>query len=106
MNIIGLIPIKGLPTTFEGKNLLIESIKYLKSCELISDIYVSTDNSETAELAINNGGLAPFIRPIELSDESVSLPDVLKYTIEEIEKIRKVDLVVIVEENYPFRPEG
>ena len=106
LNIIGLIPIKGLPTTFEGKNLLIESIKYLKSCELISDIYVSTDNSETAELAINNGGLAPFIRPIELSDESVSLPDVLKYTIEEIEKIRKVDLVVIVEENYPFRPEG
>ena len=57
-------------------------------------------------MAINNGGLAPFIRPIELSDESVSLPDVLKYTIEEIEKIRKVDLVVIVEENYPFRPEG
>ena len=34
------------------------------------------------------------------------MPDVLKYTIEQIEKTRKVDLVVIVEENYPFRPLG
>ena len=30
----------------------------------------------------------------------------MKYSVEEIEKIRKVDLVVIVEENYPFRPKG
>ncbi len=104
LKIIGLIPIKGLPTTFEKKNLLIESIKYLRSCELISDIYVSTDNEDTVRIARNNGALAPFIRPIELSAGDVSLPDVLKYTIEEIEKVRKVDLVVIVEENYPFRP--
>ena len=61
---------------------------------------------ETANLAKANGGLAPFIRPIKLSAEDVSLLDVLKYTIEEIEKVRKIDLVVIIEENYPFRPEG
>ena len=95
-----------MPTTFEGKNLLIESIKYLKSCKLISEIYVSTDNEDTAKVARDNGALTPFIRPIELSDENVSLPDVLKYTIEEIEKFRNVDLVVIAEENYPFRPIG
>ena len=106
LNIIGIIPIKGLPTTFKGKNLLIESINYLKSCELISEIFVSTDNEETAKVARDNGGLTPFIRPIELSAKGISLPDVLKYTIKEIEKVRKVDLVVIVEENYPFRPEG
>ncbi len=106
LNIIGIIPIKGLPTIFEKKNLLVESIKYLQSCELISDIFISTDNVDTAEVAKANGGLAPFIRPIGLSDETVSLPDVLKYTIEQIEKTRKVDLVVIVEENYPFRPLG
>ena len=106
LNIIGIIPIKGLPTIFEGKNLLIESINYLKSCELISDVYVSTDSMETAQVARENGGLTPFVRPPELSDENVSLPDVLKYTIEKIEKVRKVDLVVIVEENYPFRPPG
>ena len=106
LDIIGIVPIKGSPTTFEGKNLLVESIKYLKSCELISDIYVSTDDKDTAELAKDAGALAPFIRPLELSADNVSLPDVLKYTIEKIEKVRKVDLVVIVEENYPFRPEG
>ena len=106
LNIISIVPIKGLPTIFEGKNLLIESIKYLKSCKLISDIYVSTDNEDTAKVARDNGALAPFIRPIELSDINVSLPDVLKYTIEEIEKYRNVDLVVIAEENYPFRPIG
>ena len=106
LNIIGIVPIKGLPTTFEGKNLLVESLEYLKSCKLISDIYVSTDNEETAKLARDNGGLTPFIRPIELSAENVSLPDVLKYTIEKIEDLRNVDLAVIVEENYPFRPAG
>ncbi len=106
LNIIGVVPIKGLPSTFEGKNLLIESIKYLKSCDLISEIYISTDNEDTAKIAIDNGALAPFIRPLDLSAENVSLPDVLKYTIEKIEEVRKVDLVVIVEENYPFRPVG
>ena len=30
----------------------------------------------------------------------------LKFSLDEIEKIRKVDLVVIIEENYPFRPDG
>ena len=34
------------------------------------------------------------------------MTDVFKYTIEEIEKFRNVDLVVIAEENYPFRPTG
>ncbi len=106
LNIIAIVPIKGLPTTFEGENLLIKSLEYLNSCQLISDIYVSTDNKETAKLARDNGGLTPFIRPIELSAENVSLPDVLKYTIDEIEKFREIDLVVIVEENYPFRPKG
>ena len=106
LNIIGIIPIKGSPTTFESKNLLIESIKYLKSCELISDIYVSTDNEDTAVIAKDNGASAPFIRPMELSAKTASLPDVLKYSIEKIERLRNVDLAVIVEENYPFRPEG
>ena len=106
LNIIGIIPIKGSPTTFESKNLLVESIKYLKSCELISDVYVSTDNEDTAMVAKNNGALAPFIRPIELSATDVSLSEVLKYTIEKIENLRNVDLAVIVEENYPFRLTG
>ena len=106
LNIIGIIPIKGSPTTFESKNLLIESIRYLKSCDLISDVYVSTDNKDTAMVAKDNGALAPFIRPIELSATNVSLPEVLKYTVEEIENLRNVDLVVIAEENYPFRPTG
>ena len=106
LNIIGVIPIKGSPTHFEGKNLLIESIEYLKECKLISEIYVSTDNLETAKIAKKIGGLVPFIRPIELSSKNIGLPDVLKYTVEEIEKLRKIDLVIIIEENYPFRPKG
>ena len=68
--------------------------------------YVSTDNEDTVKIARDNGAAAPFIRPIKLSANNVSLPDVLKYTIEKIEKFRNVELVVIVEENYPFRPTG
>ncbi len=106
LNIIGLIPIKGKPTDFEGKNLLVKSIDYLKECKLISDIFVSTDNENTAQIARDNGVKSPFIRPPELSLPSVGLPEVMQFSLNEIEKIRKVDLVVIVEENYPFRPKN
>ena len=54
------------------------------------------------------GDLTPsqiYVRNKEKSANEVGLKsDVLKYTVEEIEKVRKIDLVVIVEENYPFRP--
>ena len=72
LNIVGVIPIKGFQTNFEGKNLLIESIRYLQSCNLVSEIFVSTDNAETAKIAEDNGARSPFIRPIELSAESVA----------------------------------
>ena len=106
LNIIGLIPLKGSATIYNKENLLIKSIEFLKSSKLVEEVYISTDNEHTANLAKKNGALAPFIRPSYLSSPSVGLPEVLKFSLDEIEKIRKVDLVVIIEENYPFRPDG
>ena len=106
LNIIGLIPVKGSATIYNKENLLIKSIEFLKSSKLVEEVYISTDNEHTANLAKKNGALAPFIRPSHLSSPSVGLPEVLKFSLDEIEKIRKVDLVVIIEENYPFRPDG
>ncbi len=106
LNIIGLIPVKGSATIYNKENLLIKSIEFLKSSKLVEEVYISTDNEHTADLAKKNGALAPFIRPSYLSSPSVGLPEVLKFSLDEIEKIRKVDLVVIIEENYPFRPDG
>ena len=106
LNIIGLIPLKGSATIYNNENLLIKSIEFLKSSKLVEEVYISTDNEHTANLAKKNGASAPFIRPSYLSSPSVGLPEVLKFSLDEIEKIRKVDLVVIIEENYPFRPNG
>ncbi len=106
LNIIGLIPLKGSATIYNNENLLIKSIEFLKSSKLVEEVYISTDNEHTANLAKKNGALAPFIRPSYLSSPSIGLPEVLKFSLDEIEKIRKVDLVVIIEENYPFRPNG
>ncbi len=106
LNIIGLIPLKGSATIYNNENLLIKSIEFLKSSKLVEEVYISTDNEHTANLAKKNGASAPFIRPSYLSSPSVGLPEVLKFSLDEIEKIRKVDLVVIIEENYPFRPDG
>ena len=106
LNIIGLIPLKGSATIYNNENLLIKSIEFLKSSKLVEEVYISTDNEHTANLAKKNGASAPFIRPSYLSSPSIGLPEVLKFSLDEIEKIRKVDLVVIIEENYPFRPDG
>ncbi len=75
--IIALIPArsgsKGVPNknirNLCGHTLLEWSIQACKQCNLIDEIYVSTDSKEYREMSINYGAKAPFLRPENISSD-------------------------------------
>jgi len=106
-SIIAILPIRGKPIKYGRKYLMELTIKKILKDKLIDDIYVSTDNSETAKIAKMMGAKCPFIRPKNLTDKLTDLVSVAKHTLEQIEK-RSIfpDLVYIVTESFPLREEN
>ena len=70
-------------------------------------MFVSTDSEDTAKIAIKAGAKCPFLRPKEFSEKFVNLEAVQKFSLEKIEELGIFpDLVVHLEETFPFRPDG
>lgn len=67
---------KGIPNKnikhFAGKPLIVWSIEQAKKSKYISRIFVNTDGQDIANIAIENGAEVPFLRPIELSDDTAT----------------------------------
>ena len=104
LEITAIIPIKGLSRDIGGEKLLKYTIDSALESKFINNIVVSTDSQETADFAKSQGVMAPFLRPQELSMEYVAITDVLMYTLKQIECLNiKSDLIVLLEETYPFR---
>lgn len=104
-NIIAIIPIRGQTPSVNNTCLLDYTIRSAKNSKFLKEIIVSTDNEETAKMATKLGAKTPLLRPKELSEEFVDITEVLKFSLEQIEESRKIpDLVIILEETYPFRP--
>ena len=107
LKIVAIIPVKGKCISVNGQPLLIHSIDSLKKSKLIDEIFVSTDSEETAKIAIKAGAKCPFLRPKEFSEPFVNLEAVQKFSLEKIEELGTFpDLVVHLEETFPFRPDG
>ena len=74
---------------------------------MVDDIYVSTENKETATTAKKLGAKCPFIRPKSLADKSIDLISVAKHTLEKIEKKNIFpDLIYVITESFPLREEN
>ncbi len=62
---------KGVPKKnlriFNGRPLIAWSIDQALSCEFISEVYVSTDSEEIAQVARSFGAKVPFLRPMRLA---------------------------------------
>jgi glycosyltransferase involved in cell wall biosynthesis len=105
LKIIAIIPIKGESKLIDGNPLLKYSIDSLKKSKYIDRIFVSTDSQKTADLATRLGAECPYIRPKNLSDPFINLEKVQEYSLNRIEsEILIPDLVVHLEETFPFRP--
>jgi GT2 family glycosyltransferase len=105
LEITAIIPSIG-PPEYVGDSALIRwTIKHCQDSELINRIVVSTDNEETATRAIELGASVPFLRDSSLSEDYVSIEQVLNYTLHQLEE-RDVypDVLVLAEPTFPFRP--
>lgn len=77
MSCVAIIPARGgskrIPRKnikeFCGKPLIAYTIETALKCGLFSEVVVSTDDAEIAEVAKRYGASVPFIRPKELSDD-------------------------------------
>jgi len=107
LRIVAIVPVRGASKKVSRTTLLDYTIRAAKSSRYIKDVVVATDVEETAELARSLGARAPFLRPKDLSEQYVDVADVFRYALEQIEAADGVpDLVVTLEETYPFRSPG
>ena len=110
--IIALIPArsgsKGVPhkniKSLCGYTLLEWSIAACKKCELIDDIYVSTDSEEYRQLAISKGAKAPFLRPKEISTDYSTDYEFIVHTLDWLkENNNEPDIIAHIRPTTPLR---
>ncbi len=113
INILGVITARGGSKGVPGKNikllggmpLISYTIDTAKKSKLITDLVVSTDDMEIAEVARQYGAEVPFIRPKELAEDKTPHLPVMQHSIRFMEEKlgKKFDYVVILQPTSPFR---
>jgi len=107
MNIIAIIPVRGKERLLGGRPQLAYTIEAAKKSKYINQIVVTTDDESTAELARSLGADCPFLRTSELTKDYVGLEAVLCDAVLKLEESGIYpDLIVSLEETFPFRPDG
>lgn len=105
MNVLGVILArggsKGIPKKniklLNGKPLIAYTIEAGIESGIFDELIVSTDSKEIASISESFGAKAPFIRPAELSGDTVWSRDALKHAVLEAEKIYKKSYSYIIE---------
>lgn len=88
-----------------GKPLLAYTIEPALDAATLTDVVVSTEDEEIADVARRLGALVPFLRPPELAtDEARSLP-VVQHAVEEMERRTgtRYDVIVMLQPTTPLR---
>ena len=107
-NIIAIIPArggsKGIPNKniidCMGKPLIAHSIEYAKESDLVTSIYVSTDDAKIAEVAKQYG--AEIIdRPDSISGDTATTESAIEHV---LNNIPKPDIVILLQATSPLRP--
>ena len=106
---IAIIPARGGSKRLPNKNLLlldeipllVHSIKYaVANCEIIDDVYVSTDDAEIKVIALKYGAKV-IDRPIELSGDLEPTLSAIQHVLLQIEPVINV---IILQPTNPLRP--
>jgi N-acylneuraminate cytidylyltransferase len=96
---------KGVPDknikNIGGHSLLDWSIKTSLKAQTISQVYLSTDSEEYANIGKECGALVPFLRPKELASDSANDFDVIKHFLSVIDE--KPDALVHIRPTTPLR---
>jgi CMP-N-acetylneuraminic acid synthetase len=84
-----------------GHSLLEWSIKSSLKAKSISQVYLSTDSEEYANIGKEYGAIVPFLRPNELASDTSNDLDVIKHFLSEIDE--KTDALVHIRPTTPLR---
>ena len=109
MKTIAIIPARGGSKRLPGKNikllgripLLAHSILYAKQHDFINEVYVSTDDEEIKQVALQYGALV-IDRPQQISGDLEPTVSALKHVLENIEGV--VENVILLQATNPLRP--
>lgn len=110
--ILAVIPARGGSKGVPKKNikllngipLIAYSILEAKKCKFITELCVSTDSEEIAEVAKKYDANVPFLRPAELATDSALSIDTIKHALEFYRKKgSNFDYVVLLQPTTPFR---
>jgi len=99
---------KGIPRKnlemLGGKPLIAWPIELARTVARISRIIVSTDDTEIAQVAQKYGAEVPFIRPAQLSEDSVATQPVLQHALEYLLQNEQyvADNVILLYATTPF----
>ena len=114
MKYVTVIPARGGSKRFPGKNiyplagkpLLAHSIHYSRKALPDTEVYVSTDNEEIAEVA-HRYGAGVIERPEELSGDLCSTDSALQHAaIELLLGGKEFDYMILLQATNPLRPDG
>jgi len=113
MNILAVIPARGgsknIPrkniTEVNGKPLISYTIGAALEADFLTDIVVSTEDQEIAQISKELGAQVPFIRPLSIaSDDAQSFP-VIEHALHFMEKARgfEYDAIIMLQPTSPLR---
>lgn len=113
--VLGVIPArggsKGIPkknvVSVAGQPLIQYTIEAAKRSKLLSEFVVSTEDEAIAHLARELGASVPFLRPLELAEDSSLTYPVVRHAVQEMEEIARAryDAVFVLQPTTPFRSE-
>ncbi|MAF95751.1 MAG: acylneuraminate cytidylyltransferase [Rhodospirillaceae bacterium] len=87
---------KGIPNKntidFCGKPLLAWTVLQAKACELVSDIWISSDSFEILDIG-ERYGARPIIRPDEISGDASASEEAWLHAIEHIDQLKNGDTI-------------
>lgn len=63
---------------FHGLPVIAYAINLAKDCEIFDAVFVTTDDEEIAEIAVNFGAIVPWMRPKALSDDFATTVSVMQ----------------------------
>ena len=91
-----------------GKPMISYTINSALESKIDSFVFVSTEDKEIAEVAIEHGAKVPFLRPKYLAQDNSYLEDSYLYSLTKLEKMYEIkyDVVSILLPASPFRTSG
>ncbi len=110
--IVALIPARGGSKgvhrknvqTFLGEPLMVHSINYAQECQLVDDVFVSTEDTEIGELAEKHAAKVIW-RPFDLAGDQSTTEAAIGHALQDLNKRGAgCDIVVLLQPTSPLRP--